>query len=83
LRTVRSISRYPTGELSCVTFAIRRCSWTKRCYTVMNYHDLAYQGYSWVQGVRAKMTTELDQKVNAAIRDKEIKLSCSVARGVI
>ncbi len=87
LRVVRSISRYCGGELSCVSLAIRRCSWTGQCYTTLNYVDLLYQGYSKVPNVRAKMETLLDYQINRAIASRdgiEAKriATCDIARGV-
>jgi hypothetical protein len=45
-RVVRAVSRRKSGHLHCITLAIKRCSWTGRCYTVMNRHDIKHQGMS-------------------------------------
>ena len=40
LRMVRKTKRYEDGELRSATFAIRRCSWTGRAYTVKGYAEM-------------------------------------------
>lgn len=40
LRVVRKVRRFSDGDLSSATFAIRRCSWTSRAYTVKGFTDL-------------------------------------------
>ena len=39
-RVIRKLSRYPDGDLRSAYFAIRRCSWTKRGYTVKQASEL-------------------------------------------
>jgi hypothetical protein len=65
-----------------VYLAIRRCSWTRRCYTVLSDNDLTQQGFSYV-GARLKLKTEADYKIATAIesRDRDF-LSCCDVRGV-
>lgn len=57
-RVVRSICYFPNGDLKSVTFAIKRCSWTKRGYTLRNFTDLIGAGFEPV-GVRVRLTSEL------------------------
>lgn len=47
LRVVREVSHSVNrwGTRTSVYFAIQRCSWTGRCYTVMNQTDLRTLGY--------------------------------------
>lgn len=61
-RVVRKVSFYKNGDLSCVYLSIKRCSWTKRCYTVYNYHDLTHMGYAPVGA-----TLRLDKPIDAEI----------------
>jgi hypothetical protein len=75
-RIVRKISRYATGELSCVTFAIRHCSWTTRPYTTVNYNDLLQFGYTPIKAPRYRFKTKMDQKLQ-----KEILSWRTVAKG--
>lgn len=49
-RIVRDLSRYANGELRSVCLVIRRCSWTRRCYTYLNANDLRTFGYRRVPG---------------------------------
>lgn len=65
LRVVREASRYPNGDLHCVTFVIKHCSWTRRPYTVVCYNDLRWMGYELVEGVTVKVDTEFDEKLKA------------------
>lgn len=75
-RVVREVSRWERvgrntvrgqGPVRFVTFAIRRRSWTNRCYTLLTPTDLLLRGARPV-GARIKLTGELDAKISAAIR---------------
>lgn len=65
-RVVRAISRRAYG-LYAVTLLIQRCSWTGRCYTILNATDLRVQGYKPVRAARWPCRTEFDRRVQAAI----------------
>ena len=81
-RVVRKVS-YRNNRLHCITFAIKRCSWTKRCSTTMNCHDLRYAGYKPVLNVKWKFATTLDESIQADIMDlNRRKLNCCDVRGV-
>ncbi len=71
-RVVRAVSywtRGPSqGRLWGVNFAIRRCSWTGRCYTTVTAHDLRLRGFTKVPGVRVKLHTDLDQRIARALQ---------------
>lgn len=47
LRVVRDVHHAHVGDhvRVSVTFTIRRCSWTQRCYTVYTGNDLVQMGY--------------------------------------
>lgn len=80
-RVVREVKRYKDGELRSVTFAIRRCSWTGRCYTILGYTDLRYRGFRKVGRVR--MGSAVDWKIYKEIKSHaKPKLSCCYVRGV-
>lgn len=82
LRVVRAIkhcrSGYKTTRTS-VTFSIRRCSWTHRCYTVLTCSDLLTLGY---RPTRAKV--KLRKRIDRAIEndfhaDKPVLTCCDVS----
>jgi hypothetical protein len=90
LRVVREVShseiRYsgPPHIRTSVYFAIKRCSWTRRCYTVYTGNDLIQMGY---RPVRARVT--LRKSIDRAI-ERDIqrpgyhkpKLTCCDVEGV-
>ena len=76
-RVVREVSRWEchrrgvtvrdVGPLRCITFAIRRRSWTNRCYTVYTAADLRTMGFRYV-GARVRLESEMDALIEAAIQ---------------
>lgn len=82
LRVVRSVCRFSNGDLASVSFAIKHCSWTKRCLTAMSYHDLNYNGYTRT-GINWKMKGPLDPEINAHAENHNLrKLTCCAVRGI-
>lgn len=80
-RVVRKVSRDDAGRLKAVYFAIKRCSWTKRPYTVYVRSDLR-QGWRYV-GVRVKLVAEIDWRIRHACNsDTDRSLSCRDVRGL-
>lgn len=71
-----------TGHLRCVTFTILRCSWTNRCTTTVNRHDLKYRHFS--NGGASKIDMNIwDKRINAEIIDHNLrKLDCCDVRGI-
>lgn len=91
LRVVRKVTRYKSaynlskrkpGDVRCVSLAIRRCSWTGRCYTVLGYNELYFRGFQ-PAGLRARMTTALDARINAAIQSNSLDVTCQEAKGIL
>lgn len=81
-RVVRSVSRYKDGDLRSVTFTIRGCSWTGRCYTVLTFTDLNYRGFR-PTGVRRRMGSALDWKIHQEIRrNGRPRMGCCDVRGI-
>jgi hypothetical protein len=76
-RVVRNVSRYKDGDLRCVALAIRRCSWTRRAYTIVFYNDLRHRGFRKVANVRATLTRPLDLKIQAAIHQPAWEPKCA------
>ncbi len=64
-RVVRTVSRhlkYGTWH-TWVTFVIKRRSWTNRCYTVLNEHDLRMRRFIPTPMQRTSMSY-IDKKIN-------------------
>lgn len=85
-RIVRSVSHYKRppnkGKLRCVYFAIKRCSWTHRPYTIMSYNDLYQNGYS-ITSMTYKFGAKIDAKLAQEIADHELRsMSCCDVKGV-
>jgi hypothetical protein len=85
-RIVREFSRYSNGDLRAVTFTIRHCSWTGRCYTVCGYVDLIYRGFRMVRVKPRALRTKLDRRIRKAITGNESKphysMKCCDVEGV-
>jgi hypothetical protein len=65
-----------------VYFAIRRCSWTGRCYTVMTDNDLTQQGFTYT-GIRLKLQTDVDFKIAESIESGEYTMTCCDVKGIL
>lgn len=63
----RTVDRSDNAPLRSVVFAIRRRSWTNRCYTVLNASDLKTMGYRYV-GASVALASDLDQCIAEAIK---------------
>lgn len=70
-RVVRRVTRFRDGDLRSLSFSIKRCSWTGRGYTVKNYTDLRYEGFT-PTGIRVKLNSKLDK-----LLDRDIHLACT------
>ena len=69
-RVVREVSRNRNGSLYSVTLAIRRCSWTHRCYTILNFTDLRTFKYRRIAGASIRLKSRgIDAKIAKAIRE--------------
>jgi hypothetical protein len=82
-RVVREARRDENGRLRGVTFAIMRCSWTKRPTTTYIRMDLKV-GWSYV-GARVKLTNEIDEKLARDVHAEtsaDCVLRCCDVRGV-
>lgn len=88
LRVVRSVAYRKQGRLAGrllgVAFAIKRCSWTGRCYTHVGFNDLAMRGFK-PTGIRRKLLGKIDRKIAHDLEyDNRFKpqLTCCDIRGV-
>jgi len=80
-RIVRAVS--PAHDPKFVTFAIKRCSWTRRPYTVYLMRDLRKAGWVKVEGVRVKLDTLLDRLVKEDMQSQDRVITCCDVIGVL
>ena len=84
LRVVRAVSHHgPSIPKTNVTFSIKRCSWTGRCYTVMTGNDLRQLGYRPTRGrmrLRGKLDLLIEGDFGASPGDT--RLTCCDVEGV-
>jgi len=86
-RVVRSVTRYSTGELASVTFVIKKCSWTHRCYTIYNYSDLKSFGYTLAPVKPRALSTRMDRRIARDVNHprsfgEDMRLDCCDVRGL-
>ena len=85
LRVVREVTRWKRRgrTTTIVTFAIRRCSWTRRCYTVVNQSDLATRGFR-PTGKRVRLSKPIDRAISRAIDEPrpDRSIGCRAVQGV-
>lgn len=84
LRVVREVSHHHIpfhGIRTCVTFTIRHCSWTGRCYTVLGGNDLVQMGY---RPTRAKVSLRrrIDRAIEAEFGKHRPELTCCDVDGI-
>lgn len=85
LRIVRSANRrQPGGKVYTLTFAIRRCSWTHRPYTVMNRAMLYHADLEVIQRGYGAERGPLEIELQAEIADRNRRhMHCCDVIGVI
>lgn len=82
IRVVRSASQDPnSGYTTRVNLAIRKCSWTGRSTTCINYIDLRMRGYKPI-GIRAETDTQIDRLLELDAQGKSQFLSCCDVKGL-
>ncbi len=82
LRVVREVRHGENGRVS-VTFTIKHCSWTTRCYTVLTHSDLKTRGFR-PTGKRVRLTGKLDAEIerNFGVHIRETTLHCCDVEGI-
>lgn len=83
LRVVRAVTHHPHG-VSSIVFVIKHCSWTRRCYTYMNSHDLITFGYR-PTGKRLPLRKNIDKEIasNIVNHSKDLQtLKCCDVEGL-
>ncbi len=68
LRVIRGITSGPHQRQPIFSFAIRRCSWTRRAHTCYTWGELVRSGYTYA-GVVVKLNSRLDKALGKDIRD--------------
>lgn len=83
LRIVRGVSRWnKNGLINTVTFTIRNCSWTGRCYTVLNRSDLKTRCFE-PTGVSCALDGEIDARLLEEIKQTGKPLiDCCDVKGI-
>jgi hypothetical protein len=86
-RIVRAISRKANGDLYAVYLVIRRCSWTHRCYTVLNANDLRTRGFKRIRVKRRPLRTRLDRTIQRIVDGPLVErrkqaLDCCDVKGI-
>ena len=81
-RVVRAVHRYRNGDLRSVTFVIKRCSWTHRCYTSYGYTDLIWNKYELVEGIKVELDSFLDELIKREFNADTRGLSCCDVKDV-
>lgn len=87
LRVVRAVTHSPIDYggnphiRTMVTFSIRHCSWTRRCYTCYTGNDLVQMGYRPTRA-RVKLRKSIDRAIRADFGADNPKLTCCDVEGV-
>lgn len=84
LRVVRRVDRLrDTVGGTTVFFTIRRCSWTKACYTAMNGNVIAKYGYR-PTGKRLPLRKMIDKAIESEIgrAGSEREMTCCDVEGI-
>ena len=72
LRVVREVTHSDQGIYgirTSVTFTIKTCSWTGRCYTVYTGNDLVQMGFRPTRA-RVSLRKKIDREIACQIRDR-------------
>lgn len=89
-RVVRAVCRFKKGDrygrdglVRSVTFTTKRCSWVKRCYTILGRADLKTRKFA-PSGARKQAMTTLDKMIALDITkwSHEKRLDCCNVRGI-
>jgi hypothetical protein len=84
-RVVRKVNRCRDGSVGSVTLTIRRCSWTGRCYTILNVQDLKQRGFRRIPTTPLKLQGAIDRKLTKVLRrheDKPYSMTCCDVAGI-
>lgn len=84
-RIVRHVARDRSGRLRAVWLVIRRCSWTRRCYTVVNANDLIQRRFRLIPTSPVQLKTRgIDAKIRHALHESAThrSLTCCDVEGL-
>ncbi len=81
-RIVRKVSYRSNGFLGGVRFTIKKCSWTKLCYTCVGRTDLDYRKFKKSNLRVRELRSLLDVEIAEEIKFNHRKLSCKSVRGI-
>ena len=81
-RVVRAVTRYANGPLHSIVLTIRKCSWTHRPYTHLNYTDLRARGFMHTGVNVADKFGAFDELLADAVCDETLcDLDCCDVKG--
>jgi len=81
LRVVRRVNDYGDKGIT-VWFAVRHCSWTRRCHTLYDTKELARLRYRHT-GVHVKLESKLDRQIEKEVHTLDWpKITCCDVEGV-
>ena len=84
-RVVRGVTYRKSGLLHGVSFAIRKCSWTKRCHTTRSRNGLKTEKFSH-SGRRVQKAELIDKLIAHDIKyylKEQQRLDCCDVKGVL
>lgn len=85
-RVVRRTMFYPDGDLRCVFFAIKHCSWTRRPYTILGYSDLRQLRYTPTKAtvsMRKRIDRQLARDIgNWMLPPEKLATTCCLAKDI-
>jgi hypothetical protein len=88
LRVVRHVSLCNNARAQCIErktwifFTIRRCSWTRRCYTLYNIAELREMGYVHTGKRVAKWADKFQERIDRVIESGSAELTCCDVEGI-
>ncbi len=81
-RIIRRVYYRKNGFIGGIRLTIKRCSWTKLCYTSIGRVDLEQRKFRKSNIRITKLKSLLDDKINEEMKFDHRKLSCRSVRGV-
>lgn len=80
-RAVRKVTYKHDGRIWGVHLSIRRCSWTKRCYTIYTRNDLIQ--FFRPTSMKVKIGSRIDSKILKNMSDPHVRtLDCCDVKGI-
>lgn len=78
----KNLRSYVPERRTWIFFTIRRCSWTKRCYTLYSVAKLMEMGYVNT-GINVRIKNRKDQSITKCIERGGTEFRCCDVHGVV